>query len=512
MQKNILHFWILIFLPLWVFSQETPLEKSGFTSITSNEELTGYIKTLDELSDILSLEIIGASVQNRPIYALHFSKKDVGKDRSKLKVLFFAQQHGNEQSGKEGMLLLAKKLIQPEFSHLFNHIDLVLIPQVNPDGSEVNQRRNGHHVDLNRNHLIQTEPETQALHRLFDRYLFEVTMDVHEYSPYSESWENFGYRKNSDVTLGSCTNINISPTLRSFANEQVLPNILNKLKRNGFSSFLYLPGGPPDKSYMRHSTFDINDGRQSLGIQNALSFIQEGMNGTDMFLENIEHRAKGQMNGMLAMLELMYEQASNIKKMVKSERKSMLSGLNSGTTSVQMIHRSDGTRLKLPVYSYDFAKDTILVTDNFRPVVESLKEVSNPIAYLIPCDDKNLVNWLENTGIAYEHFTKKKRVKYEAYYIGKIDSIDFEGDWVMDPSLAKQLIEVPDQAKYWYVPVRQLKAKMIIQALEPQSMLGLATYDLFAYLVKNNSVYPVLRVVKKGKNDPGSKNYYHSLN
>ncbi|HAQ37501.1 MAG TPA: M14 family zinc carboxypeptidase [Saprospiraceae bacterium] len=499
MQKNLLYFWMMFLLPFLVFSQETPLEKSGFTRITSYDELTGYVKTLDEQSDILSLDIIGSTLQNRPVYALHFSKKGVGKDRSKLKVLFFAQQHGNEQSGKEGMLLLAKKLILPEFSHLFNHIDLVLIPQVNPDGSEVNQRRNGRHIDLNRNHLIMTEPETQALHMLFDRYLFEVTMDVHEYSPYSESWEKSGYRKNSDVTLGACTNINISPTLRTFANEQVLPRILEKLKQSGFSSFLYLPGGPPEISYLRQSTFDINDGRQSLGIQNTLSFIQEGMNGKDMFLENIEHRAKGQMSGMLDMLELVYEQATVIKKMVRRERKSMLSGLSSGATSIQMIHRSDGTMLQLPVYSYDLAKDTILVTDNFRPVVESLKEVDDPVAYLIPQDDSNLVNWLKNTGIAYGRFPKKKGVKFETYYIEKIDSIDFEGDWVIDPALAKQLTGHVDQSKYWYVPVRQLKGKMIIQALEPKSMLGLATYPQFAYLVKSASDYPVLRVVKKGK-------------
>ena len=27
------------------------------------------------------------------------------------------------------------------------------------------------------------------LHRLFDQYLFEVTMDVHEYFPYGETWQ-----------------------------------------------------------------------------------------------------------------------------------------------------------------------------------------------------------------------------------------------------------------------------------------------------------------------------------
>jgi len=505
MHKAFMHFWILFLLPFMVHSQDTPLERSNFSKPGSYEDLTAYVKWLDEQSEILTVEVIGTSVEHRNIYALHFSRKGVGKDKAKLKVLFFAQQHGNEQSGKEGALLLAKTLVKPEFSYLFDKIDLVLIPQMNPDGSELNKRRNANGMDLNRNHLIMTEPETKALHRLFGKYQFEVTMDVHEYSPYSESWKNFGYRKNSDVTLGSCTNINISQKLRSFANERVLPHILNKLKQNGFSSFLYLPGGPPDISYIRHSTFDINDGRQSLGIQNALSFIQEGMNGTDSFAENIKHRSYGQMTGMLAMLEFIHEHGSAIKKMVKSERKSMLSGLNSGKTSVQMIHRSNGTTLDLPVYAYGSGKDTTLKIDDYRPIVESVKEVSNPVAYLIPRDDKNLITWLENTGIKYENFTKNKSVKFEAYFIEKIDSMDFEGDVIINPSLVTQVIEQPEYSKYWYVPVRQLKGKMIIQALEPQSMMGLATYDQFAYLVKKGSVYPVLRVVKKGRNDPGSK-------
>lgn len=503
MHRKALTIWILNFLPFWVISQQTPLENSGFARITSSDELTGYISILDEQSDILSLEIIGASVQNRPIHALHFSKKGVGKDRSKLKVLYFAQQHGNEQSGKEGMLLLAKKLIQPEFCHLFDHIDLVLVPQVNPDGSEANQRRNAQKVDLNRNHLILTEPETQALHRLFDRYLFEVTLDVHEYSPYSEQWKKFGYRKNSDVTLGSCTNINISARLRKYANEKVLTYTLDKLKENGFSSFLYLPGGPPDISYLRHSTFDINDGRQSLGIQSTLSFIQEGMNGADMFLENMEHRAKGQMSGMLAMLEYLYAQASTIKKMVNTERKAMLSGLKSGKTSIQMVHSSNATQLELPLYSYHTGKDTILIIDNFRPEVKTLKDIRNPVGYLMPKSDEILLEWLKNSGIRYEDYKGIKGTQVEEYWIERIDSVDFEGDPARDPVAIPTISQRNDFSSYYFVPVVQIKGRMIIQALEPQSMLSLSQYGHLSYLLQNEAWYPVLRVVKKGKNDPG---------
>ena len=60
-------------------------------------------------------------------------------------------------------------------------------------------------MDLNRNHLILTEPETIALHKLFDEYLFEVSMDVHEYAPYGETWKNYGYRFNNDEEIDGLT-------------------------------------------------------------------------------------------------------------------------------------------------------------------------------------------------------------------------------------------------------------------------------------------------------------------
>ena len=262
-----------------------------------------FIHLLDQSSDLLNVEILGKSIEDRNLYVMKFSNSEFGKDKSKIRVLIFAQQHGNEQSGKEGALLLARELLKPENKYLFDKIDFALVPQMNPDGSEKNKRRNGNDMDLNRNHLILTEPETIALHKLFNEYLFEVTMDVHEYSPYGGEWEKYGYRKNLDVTVGAMTNINISEDLRKFSYENYLPYAFNFIHKKGFSVFHYLPGGPPEKDYIRYSTFDINDGRQSMGIQNTFSFIQEGLNGKDNFADNIKHRAEGQMTGMLGLLQ-----------------------------------------------------------------------------------------------------------------------------------------------------------------------------------------------------------------
>ncbi len=102
---------------------------------------------------------------------LKFSTSEFGKDTSKIKVLIFAQQHGDEQSGKEGAYFLPENYSNQRIDYLFDKIDLVLIPQMNPDGSEIDTRFNANGMDLNRNHLILTEPETIAMHKLFDEYL-----------------------------------------------------------------------------------------------------------------------------------------------------------------------------------------------------------------------------------------------------------------------------------------------------------------------------------------------------
>ena len=224
-----------------------PLERNNFQKVTSYDELTAFINQLDQQSGLLNVETIGRTVQGRNLYALRFSSGEFGKDKSKLKVLFLAQQHGNEQSGKEGALMLALALLKPENKYLFDKMDVAIIPQMNPDGSEVNKRRNGNDADLNRNHLVLTEPETQALHRFFDKYLFEVTMDVHEYAPYGGEWQKYGYRRNASETLGVNTNPNVSEQIRNFSNQEVFPYWSKYVTDSHFTTAIYAPGGPPEQ-------------------------------------------------------------------------------------------------------------------------------------------------------------------------------------------------------------------------------------------------------------------------
>ena len=492
---------LLIVLPIFVFSQGliSPPEKNGYNKLTSYDELTSYVQQLAARSDILKVEKIGHSVEWRDLHALTFSLTEFGKDPSKIKVLVFAQQHGNEQSGKEGALLLARELLKPENRYLFDRIDFALVPQVNPDGSEANKRRNANGMDLNRNHLIITEPETFALHAFFDKYLFEVTMDVHEYSPYSEEWKKYGYRKNSDITVGATTNLNVSKKIRKLSNENYLPFILKYLNDHKFSSFEYCPGGPPDVEYIRHSTFDINDGRQSFGIQNTFSFIQEGMNGKDDSVENLQRRAEVQMTGMRGLLEYVYDHKDKIKKLVAVEREKLISGASGEEISVQSEHVRNGKKLQIPLLSYSSGNDSVVTVNDYRPVVKSFCDVKKPVGYLIPVDWQPLLQWATGSqSLKLIPFKNTGEYKIEVYMINRIDTIDFEGDKVANPDVDVREFSIPiNDHDCFFLSTAQLKGNMIVLALEPKSMLGLATYAKYAGLLKSWESYPVLRVVKK---------------
>jgi hypothetical protein len=485
-------------LPAFAQEIKAPIQKKDYSAYTSYDELSNYVLQLGRNSAVLKVDPIGKSVQGRSIYAMKFSSSEFGKDPAKIRVLLFAQQHGNEQSGKEGALLLAQELLKPENHYLFDRIDLAIIPQMNPDGSEGKKRLNGNEADLNRNHLILTEPETIALHKLFDKYLFEVTMDVHEYYPFGDTWKKFGYCDNTDEFIGPVNNPNISENIKELENQSFLPFMNKYLADRHFTNFIYSPGGPPGITYIRHSTFDINDGRQSFGIQNSFSFIQEGINGKDYSADNLRHRAEGQMTGMRCLLEYAYQNNEKIKSMIAADRHNLIKGIPANTISIQCEHTGNGKKLGLPVHSYSSDRDTVITVVDYRPVVKSICDVQRPEGYLIPKSLKEVTGWAERQALTQSTFVNDPTYKIEQYEITRVDSIDFEEDNVVNPTVVTNgLKSVIDTEEYIYLPTSQLKGNMIVIALEPKSMLGLVTYKQFTFLLKAGEMYPILRVVKQ---------------
>jgi len=471
----------------------TPSQERNFTVPTTHQELKEFIKTICYQSPHLEYEVFGHSVEGRELFVVKTTADKNVQRNERLRVLVFAQQHGNEQSSKEAALLLLARLANGQYNHLLDKIELWVVPQVNPDASEVNQRRNAANLDLNRDHVLLSSPEVLALHRLFYSFWPHVNIDIHEYQAITTVWEEFGGFKYFDVQVGTLTNPNISRRIIDYSQNRVLPHIENILIEQGYTFHDYLVGQPPQAGLLRYSTTNINDGRQSFGVLGTMSFIYEGINGRDGFAENLERRTLSQTLALEALFERVVADRRQVIRMVNQVRRNLKRG-DLNRVALRADHFRGHNPLELPLISARTGHDTLAIIQSYHPVVNVLLEVNAPRAYLVPKSDTLLIELLQKHQVIFkESFPDPSRV-YQ-YTIDEIGSTIAESNPNLQLAVSKNRITDSNfDKRFVLVPLQQLKSLFLVLILEPQSQIGLVQYPGFQHLLQSENRFPVLRV------------------
>lgn len=476
---------------------QTALETSGWSQLTSHEQMMAYLGPLADSSVRLSMKSVGTSVSGRPIPALFFSDDPVFGSRRGQKpvVMIYCQQHGDEPSGKEAAMIVARRLLH-EDAGLLQNLDLILVPQVNPDGSEAGQRRNANNMDLNRNHVILSEPESNALHQLFLDWMPEVTLDVHEYNAVLESWLEAGYIKDADEMLGGVTNLNIDPEIMAFTRDIFIPETGAKIEQDGFRFHRYIVGDPFTEKVMRYSTTAINDGRQSMGIYNTLSFIIEGKRYGNLINE-IEKRTKGQVSAILSFLETANRHAGDMLSIVTQARVRMAELQES---YIQMDYYADPNNpiLTFPVFDLKTWTHTNRDFDVFKPVVKAKKSVTKPAAYAFTASETRLIELLEKHRIPMLILDNDQLAETETYHVKYVSEAIDEGKPTVLVDVDKTMQSETLPAGTIVVPVTGATSNLVPLMLEPESTWRVASPRSgdkyrFSYLGEGKS-YPVKRL------------------
>jgi carboxypeptidase D len=108
----------------------------------------------DTYPAIVRMVNLGNSVQGRALWAMHITDSpDIEEDEPEFK--YVSTMHGNEPVGTEMCLYLIDLLCtsygsDADLTDLVNTTDIWIVPLMNPDGRQVNTRRNANSVDLNR--------------------------------------------------------------------------------------------------------------------------------------------------------------------------------------------------------------------------------------------------------------------------------------------------------------------------------------------------------------------------
>lgn len=142
------------------------------------------------------VEVAGYSAQQREIYLLTTGKGSIS-------VLLWSQMHGDEPTGTRAFFNLFN-FLQADDEHnalrqlILANCTLHFIPMLNPDGAEMNERRNAQGIDINRDYLQQQSPEAQLLAQLHQQINPDFGFNMHDQEAL---WSVEGTKQPASISL-----------------------------------------------------------------------------------------------------------------------------------------------------------------------------------------------------------------------------------------------------------------------------------------------------------------------
>jgi hypothetical protein len=524
---------------------KTPAEDVRYTRYSQHEEIARFLSALDFLSPEVTIQVIGKTKEEREfpskdLFLVIISEEGAGSpenlNRQKPTILLTASQHGNEQSAKEAALRLVRDLAVGELKPYLKQANFLIIPQANPYGNWFDQRQNEQNLDLNRDHVKLESEEVRAIHRVFRGWTPEVTLDVHE------KGDDY-YR----VSIGCVSNVNIDPKLEEFSRKTILAEVEKNLekKRVTFHEYLVTQEMGIDSSagvryrpedvagreeMMRYSTTDLNDGRNSLGIYETLSFIQEGASRHD--LETLKQRTDWQYLGIRYFMQAITEHGKEVISLVRELRGNLVEKAkvyaeddlvhlqmeyvrdeNNPILTIKTFERAEspvrgilkvdkkaGEALmdsELEPYSYPSRyKVRTESTKNWFPAVAPTLSIPRPLGYVIPAKHQDVIEVLLDHGLQVDIFAADKTLDVEAYVTGEV--IPSKYDYLPPEKIEveRKILQTVVKKGDFYVGCAQAGANLISCLLEPQSQYGLIRYWSFKLVPEKGEVFAFYRFLK----------------
>jgi len=187
--------WLpVIFVALTVILGSPANAERNLTRPPGTTRYAPMLKWLQDLQEYdhssgkgrMALSSIGSSVEGRGLWMVTLSDPaNVSADVPK--VFFLCRQHGHEPASTQGAIRFIQKLVCADtdspLAQCLQHATIYIVPMANPDGAERFVRHNAHNVDLNRDWLRQTQPETKAIVRAIYSIRPNYITDQHELFP-----------------------------------------------------------------------------------------------------------------------------------------------------------------------------------------------------------------------------------------------------------------------------------------------------------------------------------------
>ncbi len=467
-----------------------PEDHRAITRTISFDEMEEFLRSVDGKNGITVSEE-GKSLQGRPLYVVH-----AGGRKSSWRILLYAQQHGDEVSGKDALLYLVRDIAEnPDL--LPDDVDLWVVPMVNPDGAVAGARKNAAGVDLNRDHIVLSQPETQALHRLARRLLPHVAVDCHEFGRDPEDYRERGWLKWPDITMDSLNNPLFDLRVRR-AGLRFLDTAAAAEGDAGHPFLRYWVGGVPPEEEQRHSAPDIDGGLNAIGMYGGLSFIIEAAvrhadSDPDRDLGN---RIDAYLLLFRSLLRDDGHRAEDFALIEETRRRPLPAFLPTNYLWVN----PEAQVTEFPVVEEATGTVVPIKTANMMTTMAIKRTVPIPRGYAVPAAVAvPFRGLLVRHGIPFETLGEAREFVAERCTLLRVEE---EFDDVYSRYKGRQIVSrgeartIELAAGSLWIPLEGESAVRAALVLEPASMYGLFQYPMFRELVDGDGTLPVWRVVR----------------
>ncbi len=251
---------------------QTGFEKRGGASWTTHDEELAFLREVARRSKRVTVEVIGRTEQGRPLHLVSIGAP-TPRGTGRPTAMFVGSQHGNEPAGRETSLALLRDLAfttDPVLLGQLRQQSILVVPSANPDGREANSRTNSAGVDINRDHLTLTQPESQAIHVVLRDLRPDVVLDLHEYGP------SVPVLYDDEILYLWPRNLNVDPAVRDMSRTLAEEYIGKGARAAGFTADEYglFKAGSTE---VIQTAGDEDEGicRNAVGLRHSLGILVE---------------------------------------------------------------------------------------------------------------------------------------------------------------------------------------------------------------------------------------------
>jgi len=444
-------------------AKQTPAEASGYLAYTSPDVALTWLTELAALAGpvmrVASFVTLPDGATGppavMPVATIGIDDATGGarNDGNRVRVLVIGSQHGDERTGYEVALRLARDLSVAELRPLLDEIEVTIVPVMNPVGMRDGTRFDGSGLDPNRDHVSLASPANRALWELHAALEPHVVLDLHEMGPTPY-----------EAQVGLPTHPNVDPRLIELARFWLLPWVVRALTTADVRFHEYVAENPdpayqteaedPEDIFFSLAPITANNARNAFSLAGSLALLLETASSHE--IDDLSRRADRLYLTAVSFLEVI---AGMSEEVLARTWQSPIGGETaSPSLALRAENAADPDRPSLYWLRWnDRGAAAPYTVDQWRPVVEVRSVLPMPAAWLILPEETELVAHLLRHGIRVERLLEPVRLKVSAY--GTPDSLEPAADRTL-PSGS------------WLVRSDQARWRLLFTLIEPGSADG----------------------------------------